>query len=108
MINDVLDLSRIESGNLRLQLTTLDLPELVAATVALVASDASRRGIRISQNLAPGTAGILGDATRVKQVLTNLLSNAVKYNNEGGRVHIASRLTAPIESRSRSPTPAWA
>ncbi len=95
MINDVLDLSRIESGNLRLQLTTLDLPELVAATVALVASDASRRGIRISQNLAPGTAGILGDATRVKQVLTNLLSNAVKYNSEGGRVHIASRLTAP-------------
>ncbi len=95
MINDVLDLSRIESGNLRLQIATLELPELVAAAVALVASDASRRGIRISENLAPGTAGILGDATRVKQILINLLSNAVKYNNEGGRVHIASRLTAP-------------
>ena len=95
MINDVLDLSRIESGNLRLQIATLDLPELVAATVALVGSDASRRDIRISQDLAPGTAGILGDATRVKQILINLLSNAVKYNGDGGRVHIASRLMAP-------------
>ena len=95
MINDVLDLSRIESGNLRLQPTTLDLPELVAATVALVASDALRRDIRISQDLAPGTAGIVGDATRVKQILTNLLSNAVKYNADAGRVHIASRVVAP-------------
>ena len=95
MINDVLDLSRIESGNLRLQPTTLDLPELVAATVALVASDAARREIRISQDLATGTAGTVGDATRVKQILTNLLSNAVKYNVDNGRVHIASRVVAP-------------
>ena len=95
MINDVLDLSRIESGNLRLQIATVDLPEVVAATVALVSSDAARRDIRISQDLGPGTAGILGDATRVKQILINLLSNAVKYNADGGRVHIASRLTAP-------------
>ena len=93
MINDVLDLSRIESGNMRLHITTLDLPELVAATVALVASDALGRGIRISQDLAPGTAAVLGDATRVKQILTNLLSNAVKYNADAGRIHIASRLT---------------
>ena len=95
MINDVLDLSRIESGNLRLQPATLDLPELVAATVALVASDAIARGIRISQDLGPGTSGIVGDATRVKQILTNLLSNAVKYNADGGRVHVASRLIRP-------------
>jgi PAS domain S-box-containing protein len=91
MINDVLDLSRIESDNLRLQVTTLDLAELVAATVALVSSDALRRDIRISEDLGPGTLGIMGDATRVKQILTNLLSNAVKYNAEGGRIHITSR-----------------
>jgi signal transduction histidine kinase len=95
MINDVLDLSRIESGNLRLQPATLDLPELIAATVALVASDALARDIRISQNLGQGTSGIVGDATRVKQILTNLLSNAVKYNADGGRVHVASRLVKP-------------
>ena len=95
MINDVLDLSRIESDNLRLQTATLDAPELVRATVALVASDASRRGIRISEELAPGTSAVVGDATRVKQILTNLLSNAVKYNVDGGRVHVASRIAGP-------------
>ena len=95
MINDVLDLSRIESGNLRLESTSLDLAEIVQATIALVASDAERRGIRISEELAPGTSAVLGDATRVKQILTNLLSNAVKYNIDNGRVHVASRLAAP-------------
>ncbi len=95
MINDVLDLSRIDSGNLRLQTATLELGEIVEATTALVASDAALRGIRISAELAPGTSAVLGDATRVKQILTNLLSNAVKYNVDDGRVHIASRLAAP-------------
>ena len=92
MINDVLDLSRIESDNLRLQTATLDVPEIVHATVALVASDAAQRQIRISEALGPGTAAVVGDATRVKQILTNLLSNAVKYNVDGGRIHVASRL----------------
>ncbi len=95
MINDVLDLSRIESGNLRLETATLDLGEMVEATIALVASDAARRGIRISEELEPGTSAVQGDATRVKQILTNLLSNAVKYNIDNGRVHVASRLAAP-------------
>jgi len=95
MINDVLDLSRIDSGNLRLETATLDLGQLVEATTALVASDAARRGIHISQELAPGTSAVFGDATRVKQILTNLLSNAVKYNIDNGRVHVASRLAAP-------------
>jgi len=95
MINDVLDLSRIDSGNLRLQTGTLDLRELVDATTALVASDAAKRGIRISAELAPEASAILGDGTRVKQILTNLLSNAVKYNIDGGRVHVASRLGGP-------------
>jgi PAS domain S-box-containing protein len=94
MINDVLDLSRIDSGNLRLQIETLNLSELLAATVVLVEADARQRRIVISQDLAPGSATLLGDTTRVKQILTNLLSNAVKYNNDGGRVHIASQALA--------------
>jgi len=92
MINDVLDLSRIESGNLRLQTETLDLAELLDATIGMVEGEARQRNIRISQNLAPGTSTLLGDATRVKQILTNLLSNAVKYNADGGRIHVSSRL----------------
>ena len=91
MINDVLDLSRIESGNLRLQTETLNLVEMIEATLAMVEGEARQRRIRISQDFAPGTTTVLGDATRVKQILTNLLSNAVKYNAEGGRIHIGSR-----------------
>jgi PAS domain S-box-containing protein len=95
MINDVLDLSRIESGNLRLHTETLNLGELLAASVAMVESDAKQRRILIIQELGVGTTTVLGDSTRVKQILTNLLSNAVKYNAEAGRIHIASRVSAP-------------
>ena len=91
MINDVLDLSRIESGNLRLQTETLNLAELLDATVGMVEGDARQRRIRITQDLAVGAGTVLGDSTRVKQILTNLLSNAVKYNADGGRVHIGVR-----------------
>jgi len=91
MINDVLDLSRIESGNLRLQIETLNLADLMDATLSMVEGEARQRRIAITQEFAPGTATVLGDATRVKQILTNLLSNAVKYNSEGGRIHIGSR-----------------
>ena len=92
MINDVLDLSRIESGNLRLQVEALSLTELLAATVSMVEGEARERCIVITHEFAPGTATALGDSTRVKQILTNLLSNAVKYNTQGGRIHIGSRL----------------
>ncbi|HKX41239.1 MAG TPA: CHASE domain-containing protein [Burkholderiaceae bacterium] len=91
MINDVLDLSRIESGNLRLQTDTLHLADVLAASVSLIEGDAKRRRILILQELGDDTPNMLGDATRVKQILTNLLSNAVKYNVDGGRIHIASR-----------------
>ena len=94
MINDVLDLSRIESGNLRLHTETLHLGPLLAACIAMVEGDAKQRRILIIRELGEGTATVLGDSTRVKQILTNLLSNAVKYNLEAGRIHIASRVSA--------------
>jgi CheY-like chemotaxis protein len=95
MINDVLDLSRIESGTLNLQPHPLDLTELLASTFALVERDAQRRGIAITQDLRPGLTQVIGDATRVKQILTNLLSNAVKYNVDGGRIHVATGCSHP-------------
>ncbi|WP_127996974.1 CHASE domain-containing protein [Piscinibacter defluvii] len=92
MINEVLDLSRIESGNVKLLIEPVNLAELLAASIAMVDADAKRRGITISSTLADGTGVLLGDPTRVKQILVNLLSNAVKYNREGGRIHIGTRL----------------
>ena len=91
MINDVLDLSRIEAGALRLQPETLGLAELLAATRSLTEGAARQRGIVITQDIADDASNVLGDATRVKQILTNLMSNAVKYNNERGRIHVSAR-----------------
>jgi PAS domain S-box-containing protein len=92
MINDTLDLSRIESGHVDLEPRTLDLAELVLAAQALVQQAAERRRIRIEVHLGLGAQAVIGDSTRVKQILTNLLSNAVKYNLEGGSVIVASRM----------------
>ncbi len=94
MINDVLDLSRIESGNVRLNIEPLDLAALFARTLPLVEEAARKRGIRISQDLATNALRINGDNTRVKQILTNLLTNAVKYNTDKGRIHVATRVHA--------------
>ncbi|MEO6032506.1 MAG: CHASE domain-containing protein, partial [Burkholderiaceae bacterium] len=95
MINDVLDLSRIDSGNLRLHTEVLDPADLIVAGLAMIEGPAQARRIELTQELAAGTGRIVGDATRVKQILINLLSNAVKYNVEAGRVHITTRTVGP-------------
>ena len=92
MINDVLDLSRIEAGTLRLQTQDIDLAEQVEASLALVAQEAQRRGLTLSHTLDPSARRVRGDSTRVRQVLTNLLTNAVKYNVERGSVRIMARV----------------
>jgi PAS domain S-box-containing protein len=91
MINDVLDLSRVESGNVRLQIAPVDLSKLLSLTLPLVEQQARKRGIVISQALAPDAVRVQGDATRVKQILTNLLTNAAKYNVDGGRIHVSTQ-----------------
>ncbi|MBX3619444.1 MAG: CHASE domain-containing protein [Rhizobacter sp.] len=92
MINDVLDLSRIESGTLNLQPDRVDLRDVIAAALPLVENDAKRRGIQVTQDMPEDAARVIGDSTRVKQILINLLSNAVKYNSDGGRIHITGRV----------------
>jgi PAS domain S-box-containing protein len=91
MINDTLDLSRIESGTLRLELAPVALQPLVEQCVAMLGPAASRRDIDLQVQLATDADRVLGDETRLKQVLTNLLSNAVKYNVQGGSVVVRSR-----------------
>ena len=86
LVNDTLDLARIESGAVQLQLEPVDLPELVGACVDLVAAAATARGVEWQLELPRRLPPVAADPTRLKQVLTNLLSNAVKYNREHGRV----------------------
>ncbi len=93
MINDTLDLSRIESGMLKLEPVTLELEPLVNAALAMVGPAAEKRGLHIEHRLERRACAVMGDETRIKQILTNLLSNAVKYNVDGGSIAVRSRLT---------------
>ncbi|MFT3954366.1 MAG: PAS domain-containing sensor histidine kinase [Piscinibacter sp.] len=86
MISELLDLTRIESGQLAVTPTLLSLDMLVADCVEMVRPQAD--AARVSLQLAGGAATVRADATRLRQVLLNLLSNAIKYNRAEGRVDI--------------------
>jgi PAS domain S-box-containing protein len=92
MIDDTLDLSRIEAGTLRLTLRSLELTPLIAAARSMIEPQARDRGITIDEQAS--SLVVRGDDTRVKQILTNLLSNAVKYNSADGRVEIRAHVVA--------------
>jgi PAS domain S-box-containing protein len=91
MINDTLDLSRIDAGMLRMALAPVPLQALVQQCVGMLEPAAARRSIGMQVQLDDPKLCVLGDETRLKQVLTNLLSNAVKYNVPGGRVVVHSQ-----------------
>ncbi|HLO95133.1 MAG TPA: ATP-binding protein [Burkholderiaceae bacterium] len=95
LINDTLDLSRIESGAMRLVLDRQDLPAQLQEVSALLQAQWQRRGMRLELRLAAGARWVQADATRLKQVLSNLLSNAIKYNRPGGEVRVSSESVSP-------------
>jgi signal transduction histidine kinase len=88
LINDILDLSKIEAGRMELEVADFDLPQAVANAVTLVRERASRRGITLQQGVDERLGGIRGDERKIKQVLLNLLSNALKFAPEGSRVEV--------------------
>jgi PAS domain S-box-containing protein len=88
IVEDVLDISRIVSGKIRLNVQTVDFPEIVRSAVDAIAPAADAKGIRLETVLDPAAAPVSGDPERLQQVLWNLLSNAVKFTNRGGRVQV--------------------
>jgi signal transduction histidine kinase len=88
LINEVLDLARIESGRLSISQEPIALRALIVDCLALIRPQAVARGIRISEAERDCDAQVLADSTRLKQVLLNLLSNAVKYNREQGELSV--------------------
>lgn len=84
LINDILDFSKIESGHLDIESAPMNLPKLLSELVALFHAQALRKGIEFSLELDEDVPHwVLGDETRLRQVLTNLLSNAVKFTRKG-------------------------
>lgn len=88
LINDILDLTKIESGKVELELDLVDIEELCAASVRMVRQLAMAKGLRISSTLDPLVDTIRADPRRLKQILVNLLSNAVKFTPQGGNISI--------------------
>jgi len=84
IINDILDLSKIEAGKLKLEQQPFELQTCVEQSLSLVAAQAAEKGLKLAYSIAPQTPNtIVGDATRLSQILLNLLSNAVKFTQAG-------------------------
>ena len=97
LINDILDIARIERGILELNETKLDVPLLVASCQRLVNDRAFEAGLKLTADVAKSLPALLADELRTKQILLNLLSNAIKFTPKGGSV----KLKVDIDSENR-------
>ena len=90
VINDILDMSKIEAGQVSLERETIDLSPLVTETVRVVAVQAVEKSIEV-QTTIPDPVTVFADRRAMKQILLNLLSNAVKFTAENGRIHVRAK-----------------
>jgi PAS domain S-box-containing protein len=100
LISDILDISRIVSGKLRLNVRPVELLPVLEAALDTVRPSAEAKGIRLSAVLDPAAGPVSGDPDRLQQVVWNLLSNAIKFTPKGGRVQVRlSRINSHVEIR---------
>jgi len=92
LINDILDLSKIEAGRMELELSDFDLPSTIENTLILVRERAQRLGIALGCAIDERLGTVHADERKVKQVLLNLLSNALKFTPEGGKISVSAAL----------------
>jgi GAF domain-containing protein len=91
LINEILDLSKVEAGRMELELATFDLPLAIDNARTFVRERATRHGITVNVKVDDRLGEYVGDERKIKQILLNLLSNAVKFTPEGGRIGINAR-----------------
>src|SRR4029077_1612241 len=101
LLNDLLDISKIDAGKFDLDFTAVDVPELVEACVNSLQPLAKRERILLRTSLAPNLPAVIADRRRLKQILLNLLSNAIKFTNAGGQVIVSARLIDGEDLRLR-------
>ena len=92
LINDILDLSKVEAGRMELDLAAFDLPTAIANALAFIRERAQHHGIALGIDIDPQVGSIVADERKLKQILLNLLSNAVKFTPDGGRVDVRARI----------------
>lgn len=91
LINDILDLAKIESGKMDLQLVQFDLADFIERQVGIMQPLADRKNIELTHSVAPELEDVFQDRGKLQQILNNLLSNALKFTPEGGRVSVRAR-----------------
>ena len=93
LINDLLDLSKIEAGKLELSFVSVNLNELVQQCVAILQPEANRERVIIRSSLPLNLPPIVADARSVRQIVLNILSNSIKFTGAGGQVIVSTALT---------------
>jgi len=98
IVEDVLDISRIVSGKIRLNVQAVDFPAIVRNAIDAIAPAADAKGVRVESVIDPEAAPVSGDPERLQQVLWNLLSNAVKFTKRGGKAQVRlERVNSHVE-----------
>ena len=106
LINDVLDLSKVEAGQIELEVAPFSLRDALERGVVMVRERASKDGVRLALATDPEVDVVEGDERRIRQVIFNLLSNAVKFTPDGRVRRRRARRGSTARCGSRSPTPA--
>jgi signal transduction histidine kinase len=91
LINEILDLSKVEAGRMELETASFDLPLAIDNARTFVRERATKHGITVDIDVDERLGDYIGDERKIKQILLNLLSNAVKFTPEGGRIEITAR-----------------
>jgi signal transduction histidine kinase len=91
LINDILDLSKVEAGRMELDQSEFDLRAVIDNAVTLIKERAARHGISVQKDVDPAVGVIRADERKLKQILLNLLSNAVKFTPDGGRIAVSAK-----------------
>jgi signal transduction histidine kinase len=104
LIEDLLDMSRINSGNLHLEIGAVDPAAVIGAAIEMVRPAADGKGIRVLRDLDPEVRALPADPARLQQIIWNLLTNAIKFTPAGGEARIATRRTGATLEISVSDT----
>jgi PAS domain S-box-containing protein len=98
LIDDLLDMSRITSGKLRLAVQVIDAATVIEAAMAVVRPAAAAKSLRLTQTLDPSAGPVNADPSRLQQIIWNLLTNAIKFTPKGGRIHVVlQRINSHVE-----------
>jgi signal transduction histidine kinase len=102
LITGILDISRMEAGEMRIDRVPFDLDEVVSVALSTIAPHARRKKLNMACTVPPGLPLVLGDRDKIRQVLLNLLGNAVKFTPEGGRIEVSADLASLVPDGPRA------